>query len=66
MCGTFSVAHPQVPPDAENYLFLYISIFAVCGKAVFAKTEALSAIPAPYHVFVGVRLLSACLGVVSR
>lgn len=43
---------------------IFIYIFAVCGKDVFA---ALSAMPASYHVFIRVgRLLSAGLGVVSR
>lgn len=47
------------------YFCIYLCL--QCGKAVFAKTGALSAMPAPYHVFVGVsRLLSPCLGVVSR
>lgn len=46
------------------HINIFIYILAMWGKDVFA---ALSAMPASYHVFVRVsRLLSACLGVVSR
>lgn len=49
------------------HTYIFINTFAMCGKAVFAKAEALSAMPASCHVFVrGSRLLSACLEVVSR